>query len=83
MLRGVAHRASSKHLVLANCCYPTEAEIISAPYGPPLYRSSLLTTVIACSVLLLWCILALIRDPLHPQLGYRRCLQDRRAWHGR
>jgi hypothetical protein len=81
---GVAHRASSKLLYLSNCCHTTEAEItfgLCTARGPPL--SVLLTTVIACSVLLLWCILALIRGHLHPRLGYRRCLQDRVAWHGR
>ena len=72
---GVARR------VFSNCA--TEAEITLLAY---LFIGTILLIIVfflLCSIHLLWCILAFIRGALHPRLGCRRCLQDRRPKHGR
>ncbi len=78
MLRGVARHASEKLLLLSRtAATETEYYIRLEPYGPPLSRfdlahlQSLIIVVLPCSVLLLRCILALIRNPFRPELGHR------------
>jgi hypothetical protein len=92
MLHGVAPRASKKsHLVYRKLSQsPWRSNNTFGPVGPAsLSRSDLahlqllMIIVLPRSVHLLWCILALIRGPFHPELRHRRGLQGCTCRHGR
>lgn len=69
----------TSYLELSPHFYSSAEQLLWFPAAGLFITSNLLIRVFVplCSVLRLWYILALICDPLHPRLGYRRCLPSR------
>ena len=58
------------YILVSNACLSIIGNLLIAGFVP------------LCSIFLLWCILGLIGDPLHPRLRHRRCLSSQ-SWNGR
>jgi hypothetical protein len=79
LLREITRRASEKSCLVYHKLSPR----LYRARGDLAYVQLLIIAALPCSILLLRCILALIRDPFHPELGHRRCLQGRTCSYGR